>query len=141
MGAGARLQWRAHFCCIIEGATVMRAALGAWPCGRPTWANRIRKSQGIRVASLSLSPEQTVEDVAEVLAGALALAGDVAAGLTRDTLLFGSLPELDSMAVATVLTALEDRFGILIDDDEVSGELFESVGTLADFVSAKLSAT
>ncbi|WP_374386268.1 acyl carrier protein [Sandaracinobacter sp.] len=92
------------------------------------------------MASLSLSPDQTVEDVAGVLAGALSLADDVASGLTRDTLLFGNLPELDSMAVATVLTALEDRFGILIDDDEVSGELFESVGTLADFVAAKLAA-
>ena len=92
------------------------------------------------VASLSVTPDQIVEDVAATLVDALSLTPDVAEGLTRETLLFGSLPELDSMAVATVLTALEDRFGILIDDDEVSGELFESVGTLSDFVSAKLGA-
>jgi acyl carrier protein len=112
-------------------------SLAIWPADM---GSRIRKPQGTRVASLSLSTEQNVEDVAAVLAGALSLADDVAAGLTRDTLLFGNLPELDSMAVATVLTALEDRFGILIDDDEVSGELFESVGTLANFVAAKLAA-
>jgi acyl carrier protein len=84
------------------------------------------------------SPEELLRAVAEVLGGSLALAPGVAAGLERETGLFGNLPELDSMAVATVLTALEDRFGILIDDDEVSGELFETVGSLADFVGAKL---
>jgi acyl carrier protein len=61
----------------------------------------------------------------------------VTATLTRQTALFGNLPELDSMAVATVLTALEDRFHILIDDDEVSGAMFETVGALADFVASK----
>jgi acyl carrier protein len=94
------------------------------------------------MASLSLDrmthPEDTLSAVAEVLGSSLGLAPDVTASLAADTLLFGNLPELDSMAVATVLTALEDRFGILIDDDEVSGELFETVGSLAGFVAAKL---
>lgn len=73
-----------------------------------------------------------------MLGDSLALAPAVTAELERETGLFGSLPELDSMAVATVLTALEDRFHILIDDDEISGELFETVGSLADFVAGKL---
>ncbi len=90
------------------------------------------------VASLSISSDALVRDVAAVLGQALSLAAEVTAGLERETLLFGSLPELDSMAVATVLTALEDRFQILIDDDEVTGELFETVGSLADFVAGKL---
>ena len=81
---------------------------------------------------------ELVEDVASNLAQTLALSPRSAAMLDRDTLLFGNLPELDSMAVATVLTALEDRFDILIDDDEISAELFESVGSLADFIAAKL---
>ncbi len=96
------------------------------------------------MASLSLEPEtdplETLAAVAGVLGQSLALAPEVTAGLTADTLLFGNLPELDSMAVATVLTALEDRFHILIDDDEVSGELFETVGSLAAFVQGKLAA-
>lgn len=92
------------------------------------------------MASLSISPRSTVADVASLLGKTLALDPGVTASLTRDTLLFGNLPELDSMAVATVLTALEDRFGILIDDDEVSGELFATVGALADFVVAKTAA-
>jgi acyl carrier protein len=96
------------------------------------------------MASLSLDrqtrPDDTLAAVAEVLGASLGLTPDVTAGLSRDTLLFGNLPELDSMAVATVLTALEDRFGILIDDDEVSGELFETVGSLVAFIDAKLKA-
>ena len=89
------------------------------------------------MATISDASQQLVDEVAAVLAETLALAPHSAAALERETRLFGNLPELDSMAVATVLTALEDRFGILIDDDEISAELFESVGSLADFVATK----
>lgn len=51
--------------------------------------------------------------------------------------LFGALPEFDSMAVAGVLTELEERLAIFIDDDEVDGELFENYGNLLLFTKAK----
>lgn len=70
-----------------------------------------------------------------LLGRTLALAPEVVDAMTRDTALFGNLPELDSMAVATVLTAIEDEFGILIDDDDISGEMFENVGALAGFIA------
>ena len=54
-----------------------------------------------------------------------------------DTGLFGALPELDSMAVAGLLTEMEDRLGIVIEDDEVDGELLESFGSLLTFAEAK----
>jgi acyl carrier protein len=57
---------------------------------------------------------------------------------TPETGLFGSLPELDSMAVANLLTELEDRLGIFVDDDEVDGEMLESFGALVRFAKAKL---
>ena len=47
------------------------------------------------------------------------------------------MPEFDSMAVAGVLTELEERLAITIDDDEVDGELFETFGNLLTFVKAK----
>ena len=75
-----------------------------------------------------------------VLADVLGLAPDRVAGFDRDTPLFGALPELDSMAVAGVLTELEDRLGIVIDDDEVDGDMLESVGALTDFARAKARA-
>ena len=54
-----------------------------------------------------------------------------------ETPLFGSLPELDSMAVAGMLTELEERLGILIEDDEVDGEMLETFGALVRFATAK----
>ena len=54
-----------------------------------------------------------------------------------DTGLFGALPELDSMAVAGLLTEMEDRLDIVIDDDEVDGELLETYGNLLAFAKAK----
>ncbi len=58
--------------------------------------------------------------------------------LSADTALLGAIPELDSMAVISLVTALEDRFGFTIDDDEISGETFETVGSLTAFVAGKL---
>jgi acyl carrier protein len=60
--------------------------------------------------------------------------------LTADTPLFGALPELDSFGVVALVTALEERFDITIDDDEFGADLFETVGSLTEFVDAKLAA-
>lgn len=54
--------------------------------------------------------------------------------------LFGSIPEFDSMAVVTVVAALEERFGIVVEDDDISADVFETVGSLAKFVESKLTA-
>jgi len=72
-----------------------------------------------------------------ILADVLGLKRDRVAGFTSDTGLFGHLPELDSMAVAGLLTELEDRLDIVIDDDEVDGELLENYGALLAFAEAK----
>jgi acyl carrier protein len=58
---------------------------------------------------------------------------------SRETHLLGSISELDSMAVVTLITTLEDRFGIVVDDDDIDGSAFATVGSLTDFVSAKLA--
>ncbi len=60
--------------------------------------------------------------------------GQRGAALKADTALLGDLPELDSMAVATVLTALEEHFDLLINDGDLSAETFETLGSLTDFV-------
>jgi len=57
-----------------------------------------------------------------------------------ETPLFGSLPELDSMAVVNVVTALEEHFGFEIEDDEITAETFETLGSLSAFVAGKLDA-
>lgn len=60
-------------------------------------------------------------------------------GFTDDTPLFGALPELDSMAVATLLTDLEDRLGIVIEDDEIDAGIFESFGDLRTYLAGKIT--
>ena len=62
-----------------------------------------------------------------------------AASFTRSTHLLGSIPELDSMAVVSLITSLEERFGVVVDDDEIDGAAFATVGSLVDFVSGKLA--
>ncbi len=59
-------------------------------------------------------------------------------GFDADTPLFGALPELDSMAVAGLLTEMEDRFGILIEDEDMDADMFESFGSLLVFIRAKI---
>jgi acyl carrier protein len=78
----------------------------------------------------------TLDEVRTVLADVLAL-GDRAASLTADSPLLGSIPELDSMAVINLLTALEDQFGITVEDDEISATTFETLGSLVHFVESK----
>ena len=75
-----------------------------------------------------------------ILGDVLGLRPGQADAFTNATGLFGDLPELDSMAVAGLLTEIEDRFAIVIDDDEVDGEMLESFGALRAFILAKLAA-
>jgi acyl carrier protein len=63
---------------------------------------------------------------------------DRADSLDASTPLFGHLPELDSMAVLELVLELEQRFGISIDGEDVTAEVFETLGSLAAFVDAKL---
>ena len=76
--------------------------------------------------------------VRQVLGDVLGLSAERVAAFDAETPLFGALPELDSMAVAGVLTELEDRLGILIEDDEVDGELLETFGSLTLYVAARM---
>ena len=76
-------------------------------------------------------------EVLRVLDDVLSLEGR-SSGFDRGTHLLGAVPELDSMAVVSVIAALEDRLGISVDDDDFDGEAFATVGSLVDFVSARL---
>ncbi len=82
-------------------------------------------------------PDDVAETVRRVLADVLALKPATAAALDRATPLFGALPELDSMAVAGLLTELEERLGILIEDHEVDADMLETFGSLLTFARAK----
>lgn len=77
------------------------------------------------------------DNVRSILSDILGLSQAQVAAMDNDTELFGALPELDSMAVAGLLTEMEDRLDIMIDDDDVDGELFATFGNLVAFARAK----
>ena len=76
--------------------------------------------------------------VTSILDDVLSLGGR-SASFTRETHLLGALPEFDSMAVVALIAALEEQLGLSIDDDEIEGSTFSTIGSLADFIAGKLS--
>lgn len=78
------------------------------------------------------------QEVLRVLDEVLSLGGRASA-FTSATPLLGAIPELDSMAVVTLITSLETHFGLVVDDDDIDGSTFETVGALTSFVEQKLN--
>lgn len=80
----------------------------------------------------------TKKEVLAIIDEVLSLGGR-ATGFELDTPLLGALPELDSMAVVGLITMIEERFGFIVEDDEIDGSSFATVGSLVDFVEGKLA--
>ena len=78
----------------------------------------------------------TFEQVRQIVGDTLQL-GDRTAQRRPDSSLLGGIPEFDSMAVVSVITALEERLGVSIEADDISGDTFESLATLTDFIESK----
>jgi len=77
----------------------------------------------------------------EVIAILRSVLGEPAArNLNLSSALLGSVAEIDSMAVVAILTAVEEQFGVSVDDDEVDGSTFATVASLIDFVRSKVAA-
>lgn len=88
----------------------------------------------------SLAPSRSEIDtkLRAIVGDVLGLDADRVEAFGNDTGLFGHLPELDSMAVAGLLTEMEDRLDIVIEDDDVDGEMLETYGGLLAFAEAKV---
>ena len=80
----------------------------------------------------------TEKEVLSLLDEILSLNGR-SAEFSVNTPLLGAIPELDSMAVVAFITGLEERFGFMVDDDEIEGSTFATVGSLIEFVESKLA--
>lgn len=78
------------------------------------------------------------DDVKNILSDTLNL-GERKNSLNAGFILLGNIPELDSMAVINVITAIEEHFCIVVNDDEITAETFETLGSLAAFVERKLA--
>lgn len=90
-------------------------------------------------ANLAMSRAALDGELKSIIADVLGIDASEADALVDDSGLFGHLPELDSMAVAGLLTEIEDRLDIVIEDDDVDGEMLETYGGLVGFVEAKLA--
>ncbi len=93
---------------------------------------------GENVSALGPSRAAIDRELKSILCDVLGLDVEDVARFDADTGLFGHLPELDSMAVAGLLTEMEDRLDIIIDDDDVDGEMLETYGGLLTFAEAKI---
>ena len=78
-----------------------------------------------------------IQEISLLIRDVLVL-GDQAASFDENTQLLGAIPEFDSMAVVSVITALEEEYGLIVEDDEISAEVFQTIGSLANFVEGKL---
>jgi acyl carrier protein len=79
-----------------------------------------------------------LDDVKAVVGSALQL-GNRVQQMDAEAPLLGAVPELDSIAVVNLITALEEHFGIAVADDEIGASTFETLGSLTRFVERKLS--
>jgi len=79
----------------------------------------------------------TLNEVKTILKSTLGLGAETDV-YDADTALLGNIPEFDSMAVVSVITALEENYDIVVEDDEIDAEVFETIGSLARFVDEKL---
>ena len=78
----------------------------------------------------------TFTQVKNILRDSLNL-GARADRLSADSPLLGSIPELDSMAVVQIITMIESECGVTVNDDELSADVFATLGSLVRFVSEK----
>ena len=78
-----------------------------------------------------------IDDVTVIVNSSLQL-GNRAVPADESVALLGNLPELDSMAVVTLITALEEQFDMVVEDDEIGAETFETLGSLTAFVHQKI---
>jgi len=79
-----------------------------------------------------------LEQIINILSDCLGL-GSRSSEFTADTQLINSIPEFDSMAVVSVITMIEEQFGIYIEDDDISADTFETIGSLSEFVERKIN--
>ena len=77
-----------------------------------------------------------LDEVSSIVSSTLGLRGPA---LAANAALLGSVPELDSMAVISLITALENHFGFTVDDDEISASHFITLASLTTFVATKLA--
>ena len=105
----------------------------------PTASDMQATEESDDATGLAMSRAALDTELKSIIADVLGIDSEQADALDNDSGLFGHLPELDSMAVAGLLTEMEDRLDIVIEDDDVDGEMLETYGGLLAFAEGKLA--
>ncbi|GJL75495.1 MAG TPA: acyl carrier protein [Nitrosomonas sp.] len=77
------------------------------------------------------------DEIIKIVRDVLVL-GDRANGFSESTALMGDIPEFDSMSVVAIITALEEEYGCVFEDDEITADVFKTIGSLTQLVESKL---
>ena len=109
------------------------------PLAAPVWEAVVRVCLTLGFPSCILPRPMLLDDVKTVVGSALQL-GNRVQQMNEESALLGAVPELDSIAVVSLITALEERFDITVADDEIGAAAFETLGSLTRFVESKLAA-
>ena len=104
----------------------------------PMYSKRRERDAGPGALNICTGFTLNVDVELKNILGEILSLGDRANRFTDQTQLLGSLPELDSMAVVSVITTIEERFGVVVDDDEISAQTFATFGSLRAFVEQKV---
>ncbi|KAA3652577.1 MAG: acyl carrier protein [Proteobacteria bacterium] len=102
------------------------------PRHRPTAADTLHPSP-------SNDPDMNPLDITKDLLRQTLQLGERANSLTADTPLLGNFPEFNSLTVVSLLSTMEEQLGIEVDDDEINEDLFRTVGSLSNYIDAKLA--
>ncbi len=57
--------------------------------------------------------------------------------LSADTEILGNFPEFNSLTIVGIVSAIEEELDCVIEDDEISTEIFATVEELARFIESK----
>jgi acyl carrier protein len=129
-----------YYFCLVNIASARGIAEAYRGKTYTTWSTaRADEQKSIDEGEPRMKANPMIDNIRDILRSTLQL-GDRADQLTAESPLMGAIPEFDSMAVVTVLTMVEEEFGVEIDDDEVSADIFETVGSLVQFVAEKTGA-
>lgn len=120
-----------------NGQEGIAKSMSSKPIVQDAASSRTQSAEASRALGDMQAKMSNATQLKRILADVLGLDPEDAEAMTPQSGLFGHLPELDSMAVAGLLTEIEDRLDIVIEDDDVDGEMLETFGALLTFIHAK----
>lgn len=83
------------------------------------------------------SNSKIIDEVAQIIINAIDLSDVDAKELGPETLLGQAPFELDSIEILEVIAAIENHYGVKVADANEGAKYFQSLGSIAEFVSLK----